>query len=191
MCRPSHCGEGAPWGRWALQRSIEASLKADGQVLPALICLWLGVMACVRLGHVQRSEWVKISTHSLYFVCGRGKQRAQRLGINGLWFLHQWTVHERRPPEAIGFDFQTRQRLSQNAILDAGRMSVRGVVPDAELAALTGKSWRQLPITWGTLCELSSAQMVALGNWTDHQKGRQMSEVPLRYTGSKQHWLCC
>ena len=61
---------------------------------------------------------------------------------------------------------KTRAKM---AILDAGRMAVRGVVPDAELAALTGKSWRQLPITWGTLCELTPAQMVALGNWTDLQ----------------------
>ena len=185
----------------SLQRSIEASLATDGQVLPALICLWLVVMGCVRLAHVQRSEWVKISTHSLYFVCKKGKQRAQRQGFMwscprymphtdtdlGLWFLHQWTAHERGPPEAIGFDFVSRQKLAQKAILDAGRMAVRGVVPDAELAALTGKSWRQLPITWGTLCELTPAQMVALGNWTDHQKDTQVSAMPLRYTGSKQH----
>ena len=157
----------------ALQDSLEASLTSDGQVVPALICLWLVVMGCVRLGHVQRSEWVKISTHSLYIVCKRGKQRDQRQGFMwscprympnsgtdlGLCFLHQWTVHERGPPEAISYDFTTRQRLSQKVILDAGRMAVHGVVPAAELAARTGKSWRQIPITWGTLCELSSAQI--------------------------------
>lgn len=185
----------------ALQQSIEASLANDGQVLPALISLWLVVMACVRLGHVQRSEWVKISTHSLYFVCKRGKQRSQRQGFLwscprymphtdtdlGLWFLQQWTTHPHGPPEAIGFDVATRQKLSQKAILDAGRMAVQGVVPAKELATLTGKSWRQLPITWGTMVELNPAQMVALGNWTDRQKDTQVSAMPLRYTGSKQH----
>ena len=135
----------------ALQQSIEASLANDGQVLPALISLWLVVMACVRLGHVQRSEWVKISTHSLYFVCKRGKQRSQRQGFLwpcprymphtdtdlGLWFLQPWTTHPHAPPEAIGFDVATRQKLSQKAILDAGRMAVQGVVPAKELATLT------------------------------------------------------
>ena len=42
--------------------------------------------------------------------------------------------------------------------LDAGRMAVQGLVPAVELADLTNKSWRQIPITWGTLCELTSAQ---------------------------------
>lgn len=94
----------------ALQDSLEASLRGDGQVVPALICLWLVVMGCVRLGHVQRSEWVKISTHSHNFVCKRGKQKDQRQGFMwscprympysqtdlGLWFLHQWTAHTNR-----------------------------------------------------------------------------------------------
>ena len=94
----------------------------------------------------------------------------------GLWFSHQqWTVHERGPPEAIGYDFKSRQRLSQEVISDAGRMAVHGIVPTAELADLTSKSWRQIPITWGTLCELTPAQMVALGNWTDHQQEKNVS----------------
>ena len=49
----------------------------------------------------------------------------------GLWFLHQWTAHERGPPEAIGFDFESRQK--QKAILDAGGMAVHGVVPGTPL----------------------------------------------------------
>ena len=144
---------------------------------------------------------MKISTRSLYFVSKRGKQKDQRQGFMwscprympysqtdlGLWFLHQWKAHERGPPEAIGYDFKSRQRLAQKAILDAGRMAVHGTVPTAELSQLTGKSWRQIPITWGTLCELTSAQMVALGNWTDHQQEKNVSAMPLRYTGSKQH----
>ena len=40
----------------ALQESLEASLRGNGQVVPALLCLWLVVMGCVRLGHVQRSN---------------------------------------------------------------------------------------------------------------------------------------
>ena len=98
--------------------------------------------------------------------------------------MHQWTAHERGPPEAIGYDFKSRQRLSQKAILDAGRMAVHGTVPTAELSQLTGKSWRQIPITWGTLCELTPAQMVAL--WEtgqDHQQDKTVSAMPLRYTG--------
>lgn len=37
------------------------------------------------------------------------------------------------------------------------------------------------------MVELNPAQMVALGNWTDRQKDTQVSAMPLRYTGSKQH----
>ena len=68
---------------------------------------------------------------------------------------------------------------------------LRWYQPD-EFKLLTSKSWRQMPVTWGLLCELTPAQMVALGNWTDQQQDRTVSAMPpIRYTGSKQHLALC
>lgn len=184
-----------------LQDSLEAALSHGTDVLPALVTMWLVVMGCVRLGHVQRSEWVRITTHSLYFVCRRGKQKGQRQGFQwscprftahtqvdlGKWFIYEWTQNPAGPPPAIGFDPATRRQLSAKAIVDASRLGVAAVVPPDEFKLLTSKSWRQMPVTWGLLCELTPAQMVALGNWTDQQQDRTVSAMPLRYTGSKQH----
>lgn len=184
-----------------LQDSLEAALSHGTDVLPALVTMWLVVMGCVRLGHVQRSEWVRITTHSLYFVCRRGKQKGQRQGFQwscprftahtqvdlGKWFIYEWTQNPAGPPPAIGFDPATRRQLSAKAIVDASRLGVAAVVPQDEFKLLTSKSWRQMPVTWGLLCELTPAQMVALGNWTDQHQDRTVSAMPLRYTGSKQH----
>ena len=148
-------------------------------------------MGCIRLGHVQRSEWVRITWRSLCFVCRRGKQPGQRQGFQwscprftsqsqvdiGAWLMRAWTQNPAGPPPAIGFGPATRQELTAKAIVEASRVGVSAVVPPGELSML---------ITWGVLSELSGPQLVALGNWTGHQQDRSVSSMPLRYTGSKQ-----
>ena len=185
----------------ALQDSLESAMANGTAILPALVAMWLVVMGCIRLGHVQRSEWVRITSHSLYFVCRRGKQPGQRQGFQwscprftpqsqvdvGEWFIREWTQHPAGPPPAIGFDPITRQQLTAKAIVDASRVGAAAVVQPSELSMLSSKSWRQMPVTWGVLSELSAPQLVALGNWTDHQRDQSVSSMPLRYTGSKQH----
>lgn len=155
---------------------------------------WLVVMGCVRFGRAQRSEWLR--------SLGRRKRRDQHAVMSQAqaiiatliwaWFLHQWTVHERWPPEAIEYDFESSHRRSSWRLVGWPFMELSCTT---ELGDLMGKSCRQIPITWGTLCELSSAQMVALGNWTDQQQEKNVSAVEVHRleatSGLLKHTLGC
>ena len=141
---------------------------------------------------------LKANSHSVYFVCPRGKQKGQRQGF--LWAAPRRCVvfHLDIGPwlkrhfidntaEALGFDIETRKKLRPKSILDTVRLAIWGVVPDGELAMLSSKSWPQMSITWAMLAEVPPATTVALGNWVDKPADTQRSEMPLRYTG---FWRC-
>ena len=53
-----------------------------------------------------------------------------------------------------------------------------------DIALLSGKSWRQVGVTWGFLAKLDATQVCALGNWLDTSefKGNKM---PWRYFRAK------
>eukprot|EP00435_Cladocopium_sp_Y103_P036638 s1798_g9.t1 len=182
--------------------AMEHAVRNHTAAAPALVVTYLQAAGCVRLTHVQRSKLVKCTQTTLHFVCPKGKQKGQRQGFvwtaprvvpAGVvsedldlapWFKH-YLVDEQIA--SIGFDILTKGKLTAKSLNDTVKLVIRGVVPDDQLDMLSSKSWRQVPVTWAQLAQLHPSLTVAMGNWTDKAPGKDLSQMPLRYTGSKQY----
>ena len=185
-----------------LMNALDYAVRRHTAAAPALVVTYLQVAGCVRMAHVQRSSIVKCTGTTLHFICPKGKQKGQRQGFvwtaprvipTGTlasdldlapWFKRHLIDEQ---AEAIGFDILTKKKLTAKSITDTVKLVMRGVVEDDQLGMLSSKSWRQVPVTWAHLVQLHPALTVALGNWTDKAPDQSRSQMPLRYTGSKQY----
>ena len=185
-----------------LMDALDYAVRRHGAAAPALVITYLQVAGCVRMAHVQRSSIVKCTGTTLHFICPKGKQKGQRQGFvwTAPWVIPTGTLASDLDPapwfkrhlideqtEAIGFDILTKKKLTAKSITDTVKLVMRGVVEDDQLGMLSSKSWRQVPVTWAHLVQLHPALTVALGNWTDKAPDQSRSQMPLRYTGSKQY----
>ena len=136
---------------------------------------------------------LKVTTHTMVFECLRGKQRGRRAGF-------QWSCPRsaasldadfgdafiraiaQQPLEfaSIAFHAETGQELSSAVCRTKVHNVLAGVLHPEDIALLSGKSWRQVGVTWGFLAKLDATQVCALGNWLDTSefKGNKM---PWRY----------
>ena len=185
-----------------LMDALDYAVRRHTAAAPALVVTYLQVAGCVRMAHVQRSSIVKCTGTTLHFICPKGKQKGQRQGFvwtaprvipTGTlasdldlapWFKRHLIDEQ---AEAIGFDILTKKKLTAKSITDTVKLVMRGVVEDDQLGMLSSRSWGQVPVTWAHLVQLHPALTVALGNWTDKAPDQSRSQMPLRYTGSKQY----
>ena len=68
---------------WALLEAVAHATQNDTAAAPALVVTYLQVFGCLRVEHLHRSKVLKANSHSVYFLCPRGKQKGQRHGF--LW----------------------------------------------------------------------------------------------------------
>ena len=133
----------------------------------------------------------------MVFECLRGKQRGRRAGF-------QWSCPRsaasldadfgdafiraiaQQPLEfaSIAFHAETGQELPSAVCRTKVQHVLAGVLHPEDIALLSGKSWRQVGVTWGFLAKLDATQVCALGNWLDTSefKGNKM---PWRYFRAK------
>ena len=191
----------APVAQPVLLRRLEESLhnaitQHDPEWL-ALFGAWVMAMGCVRWEHIQRSRLLKVTAHTMVFECLRGKQRGRRAGF-------QWSCPRaaasldadfgdafiraiaQQPLEfaSIAFHAETGQELPSAVCRTKVQHVLAGVLHPEDIALLSGKSWRQVGVTWGFLAKLDATQVCALGNWLDTSefKGNKM---PWRYFRAK------
>ena len=176
-----------------LEDALVTAWRSASPYLLAVLATWFQAFGVLRWAHVVRSTLLRVTQHTLYFVCSRGKQTQQRGGF-------PWSCPRSTPRACLDLSSvmqHLRERygeypfaaLRQAEVTKTIQFLMQSHVSPTDLRSLTSKSWRQAPITWATMANLSPVQLVALGNWCDKFKA-EASAMPLRYTGSKSSLLC-
>ena len=119
---------------------------------PCLLGAWLQCFGCLRWQHLQRSKLVRMSQHTLHFLCLRGKTSGQRHGF--LWSSLPFTSCNFDVGSAltrlVGFHPISGEMMRQSAAQDAVRLALSTLMFEDDLL-VTSKSWRQAAVTWVTL----------------------------------------